>query len=211
MKIESGIVRNLQQRLETGEQRAFEELYRLFFPRLFKFAMMHVHRKELSEEIVNDVMVKIWNRREHVMEIENFETYLFVAVRNLSLNYLSKFSHVHVTASEATGLSELINLNTPGKDLEWKEIAHKLSIAIDQMPAQCKTVFKLIKEDGFRYKQVAEILGISSRTVETQLFRAIKKLSAVVNEYVDKPPVRKPAAGKDKLISIIVIFFLTVL
>jgi RNA polymerase sigma-70 factor (ECF subfamily) len=59
------------------------------------------------------------------------------------------------------------------------------------LPDQCRTVFRLIKEEGFRYKQVAEILNISPRTVETQLFRAIKKLDKVVEIYVDSAPRKK--------------------
>jgi RNA polymerase sigma-70 factor (ECF subfamily) len=75
---------------------------------------------------------------------------------------------------------QLIDLNDPSKELEWKEIYFRLNQAIDELPDQCRTVFKLIKEEGFRYKQVAEILNISPRTVETQLFRAIKKLDKVI-------------------------------
>ena len=73
------------------------------------------------------------------------------------------------------------------QELEWKEISFQLNQAIDNLPDQSRTIFKLVKEDGFRYKEVAEILGISPRTVETQLFRAIKKLQSVVNLYIQSP------------------------
>ena len=143
-------------------------------------------KKEAAEEIVNDVMVKMWEKRVTINDIDNLETYLFVAVKNHSLNYLNKYSHYHVALDPETGLAEVINLNDPQKDLEWKEICLKLNLAVEQLPDQCRTVFKLIKEEGFKYRQVAEILGISPRTVETQLFRAIRKLDAVVKIYVEK-------------------------
>lgn len=195
MKIDIAILKQLQVKIEQSNQRAFEDLYRLFFPRLFNFAMMYVHKKEAAEEIVNDVMVKIWEKRNTINTIENLETYLFVAVRNHSLNYRQKYSYYHVTIQPETGLAEVISINDPAKDLEWKEINLHLSLAIEQLPNQCRTVFKLIKEEGFKYKQVAEILNLSPRTVETQLFRAIKKLHAVLNIYIEKTSAKSNIKG----------------
>ncbi|MBC7687275.1 MAG: RNA polymerase sigma-70 factor [Aquabacterium sp.] len=195
MKIDTTILQQLQALICQSNQRAFEDLYRLFFPRLYNFAMLYVHSKEAAEEIVNDIMVKIWERRDNICTIENLETYLFVSVRNHSLNYLQKYSHYHVTIGPETGLAEVISLNDPARELEWKEINFKLNAAIELLPGQCRTVFKLIKEEGFKYKQVAEILNISPRTVETQLFRAIKKLDSVVKIYIDQPSGKKNNPG----------------
>jgi len=180
MKIDVDQLTYLQQLIAGGSQKAFEDLYRLFFTRLFNFAMLYVHKKEVAEEIVNDIMIKVWNKKNELPAIQNLETYLFVAVRNHSLNYLSQYSPYHIAVEADGSQGQLIDLNDPSKELEWKEIYFRLNQAIDELPDQCRTVFKLIKEEGFRYKQVAEILNISPRTVETQLFRAIKKLDKVI-------------------------------
>jgi RNA polymerase sigma-70 factor (family 1) len=185
MKIDSAIILQLQSQIATNNQKAFEDLYRLFFARLFNFAMLYVHHKEIAEEIVNDVMVKIWNKRQDINNIQNLETYLFVAVRNHCLNHLAQYSNYHVVMEPESKQAEVINLNNPERELEWKEIYHRLNKAVNELPDQCRTVFKLIKEEGFRYKQVAEILNISPRTVETQLFRAIKKLDKVLEIYIE--------------------------
>lgn len=182
MKIDANQLTLLQQRIAAGDQRAFEDLYRLFFTRLFNFSMLYVHKKEVAEEIVNDIMMKVWNKRDELDSVTSFETYLFVAARNHSLNYLAKYSPYHVTVEPDAGQGELVNLHDPGKELEWKELHFRLNQAIDALPDQCRTVFKLIREEGFRYKQVAEILNISPRTVETQLFRAIKKLDKIIEK-----------------------------
>ncbi len=205
MKIDITIIKQLQLQIEKSNQKAFENLYRFFYPRLYNFCMLYLHKKEAAEEIVNDVMVKIWVKREFICSIENLETYLFVAIRNLSLNYLQKYSHLHITSDPESALAKIINFNNPEKDLEWKEISFKLNIAIEQMPEQQRTVFKLIKEEGFKYKQVAEILGISPRTVETQLYRAIKKLGAIVNVFVYKPMLKQKSHRP--LISILLLIF----
>ncbi len=186
MKLDAAVVKQLQVQIERSNQRAFEDLYRLFFPRLYNFCMLYVRKKEAAEEIVNDGMVKIWEKRDSICSVINLETYLFVAVKNLSLNYLQKYSHLHIAIEPNSGLAEVISVSNPQKELEWKEISFRLNIAIAQMPDQQRTVFKLIKEEGFKYKQVAEILGLSPRTVETQLFRAVKKLGAVVNCFIEK-------------------------
>jgi RNA polymerase sigma-70 factor (family 1) len=191
MRIDADILKPLQNGIAAGDQRSFEHLYRLFFPRLFNFALLFVHKKEIAEETVNDVMMKVWNKRDDLLQVKNLETYLFVAVRNQSLNYISQYSHLHIVLEPENVRGEIISLNDPEKELEWKEIYFRLNQAIDQLPEQCRTVFKLVKEEGFRYKQVAEILNISPRTVETQLFRAIKKLNKVIDIYLEQSPSKK--------------------
>jgi RNA polymerase sigma-70 factor (ECF subfamily) len=191
MKIDGEILKQLQNGIAANDQRSFEDLYRLFFARLFNFALLYVRKKEIAEETVNDVMIKVWNKRQDLLQIKNLETYLFVAIRNQSLNYISQYSHLHVAIEPENDRGEIINLNDPEKELEWKEINFRLNQAVDQLPEQCRTVFKLVKEEGFRYKQVAEILNISPRTVETQLFRAIKKLNKVIDIYLEQSPAKK--------------------
>lgn len=184
MKLDINQVKALQKRIAVSDQSAFESLYRLFYQRLHNFAMMYLHKKELAEEVVNDVMMKIWNRRSEILAIENIETYLFTAIRNHSLNHLAQFSHYHVVYEPENGSMDMVNLSDPSRLLEWKEIYHRLNLAIETLPDQCKTVFKLIREEGFKYKEVAEILNISPRTVETQLFRAVKKLDKIIEMYM---------------------------
>ena len=186
MKIDTRIIDLLQEQVAKDNQKAFKDLYCLFFARLFNFAVSFVHKKEIAEELVNDVMVKVWNNRRTVAGIQHFETYLFVAVRNHSLNYLSTYSSYHIAVDPEGIQAKVINLNDPLRELEWKEISFQLDKTIDQLPDQCRAVFKLIREEGMRYKQVAEILNISPRTVETQLFRAIKKLDKVLEAYREK-------------------------
>ena len=97
MKIDSTIIGQLQEQVRNSDQKAFRDLYCLCFARLFNFAILYVHKKEIAEELVNDVMVKLWNKRQGITEIQHLETYLFVAVRNHSLNYLSTYSNFHIT------------------------------------------------------------------------------------------------------------------
>jgi RNA polymerase sigma-70 factor (family 1) len=168
-----------------GDEKAFAELFRHFYDRLLHFCIQYVHSREAAEEIVSDVFVKIWNRRLELEQVANLEVYLFVAVKNHSLNYLEQYSSLRISSiNEETGLAELSNSVDPENTMEWKEILFRMDQEVSRLPDQCRRVFKLIKEEGFKYKDVAEILNISPRTVETQLFRAMKRLNEVIGPYM---------------------------
>lgn len=146
--------------------------------------MYYVKHKESAEEIVSDVFMKLWMRRRTLPLIRNLETYLFIAVKNHSLNHLKQFSNYRVAYLEDTGIHNLVNTDNPERELERRELIFKMDQAVNSLPRQCKIIFNLIKEEGLKYKEVAEILNLSSRTVETQLVRAIKKIDTVLSPYL---------------------------
>lgn len=165
--------------------KSFEALYYALFNKLFKFCCYYVTQKEVAEDIISEIFVKCWQNRKANLHVINPETYLFVAVRNQSLKYLKKSSEIHITELEMSGEYPFSDNNNPQKELERKELHIKLDNAIEKLPLQAKMVFRLIKENGLRYKEVAEILNISPRTVQTQLFRAIDKLRTTLLTYKD--------------------------
>jgi RNA polymerase sigma-70 factor (ECF subfamily) len=193
---------------------SFERLFFMMNTRLIKFCVFYIGQKEAAEEIVADVFLKCWLNRANLADMSNPETYLFVAIKNQSINYSKKFSNIHLVQIEETNEVEFINTLDPEKELERKELNHLLDKAIDTLPRQACIVFKLIKEDGLKYKEVAEILNISPRTVQTQLFRAIKKLNVVLsaqrvysrNSF--KGALPKSVPGLTVLLAILKIFFL---
>lgn len=167
----------------NDDENAFELFFHVLNNSLIKFCVLYVHQREIAEEIVSDVFVKCWLNRKNLTEIQNPETYLFVAVKNQSLNHIKKYSTIHLVQIEETNSVEFVNTYNPQKEIENKELIFRMDQAIAALPQQCRIVFRLIKEDGMKYKEVAEILNISPRTVQTQLFRAIKKLSVVLTQY----------------------------
>jgi len=184
------------------DNRAFESLFHLLNTPLIKFSVMYVHQKEVAEEIVSDVFVKCWMKRKGLAGIKDMDTYLFVAVKNQSLNYLKKYSHMQLVQLEDTNEIKLVKILNPQEKLEKKELLFKMEQSIEALPQQCRIIFKLIKEDGIKYKEVAQILNISPRTVQTQLFRAMKKLGLVLSDYLN--PVRN-TSNNDVLLSILLL------
>lgn len=170
---------------QKDDQKAFEELFRIFYERLLKFCIAYIHDKEHAEEIVSNVFLKIWMKRKELPAIQNPEIYLFISVKNHSLNYLKQYSSYKVVFLEDEGVHELVNTHDAGKEMERKELRFKMNQAIETLPDQCKIIFMLVKEEGLKYKEVAHILDISPRTVETQLVRAMKKLSMALTPYIE--------------------------
>lgn len=159
---------------------AFEALYNHFFKRLFVFCLPIVRTKELAEEIVNDVFIHLWERRPVLGEINNPEVYLYVAVKNRALDYIRKTSSV-VTEDLADIHSDMISFSLdPEQLMITEEMKKKIGAAVDKLPSRCKLIFKLIREDGLKYQEVAAILDISVKTVEAQMTIAMKKLTAAI-------------------------------
>jgi RNA polymerase sigma-70 factor (ECF subfamily) len=164
---------------------------------------MYIHQKEEAEEIVTDIFVKIWMNRSNMQHIQRPDTYFFVAVKNQSLNYLKKYSSIHVVPVEDSNEINLIDIADPHVQLEKKELHFYLDQSIDALPQQCRIIFRLIKEDGLKYKEVAEILNISPRTVQTQLARAMQKLSVALSDYSGLPS--RSAINNDAALNILIL------
>jgi len=186
--------------------KSFEILYYHLFNKLIRFCVFYVGRKEVAEEIVADIFVRCWENRKAETIILNLETYLFTAVRNQSLKYIKKNAAVHLVEIEPANEFYFMDALNPEKVLENKELHHKLDQAIDKLPEQARIIFKLIKENGMKYKEVAEILNISPRTVQTQLFRAIDKLRISLKAYHHL--YTQKDNGNDAVNLILLIFFL---
>lgn len=160
--------------------KSFEQFYRFLYSRLIKFSTYYVSDKQVAEDIVAEVFVKCWENRTEGIHVLNPESYFFIAIKNQSLKYLKKNSSITFIdlVNENDNIS--VSTHTPDYILETKELHQQLDHAIAGLAPQAATVFRLIKESGMKYKEVAELLNISPRTVQTQLFRAIAKLRTVL-------------------------------
>src|SRR6185312_16018984 len=98
-----------------------------------------------------------------------------------------RFSSMQVVnIDDHPGGNQLVNSSSPEMELEKKELLFKMDQAISSLPKQCGIIFRLIKENGMKYKEVAEILNISHRTVHTQMLRAMKKMTKAMEPYLQR-------------------------
>ncbi|GGB12143.1 RNA polymerase sigma factor [Puia dinghuensis] len=178
----------LLEQVAAGDQAAFRQIYAHFFKRLYQFAFAMIKTRESAEEIVEDVFVRIWQRREEISSIRNLRVYLYTATKNAALNYLSRKARQNITEPFDHITIDLNGSNgTPEQLLITAETYRKIQTAIEALPPRCKMIFKLVREDGLKYREIAEILNISTNTIDVQMAIAVKRISLAIAAEFDFP------------------------
>ena len=167
----------IQLNIAQGDQKAFAHLYQKYNKQLKKFARNLVRSNEVSEEIVEDVFVKLWSNRSTLPQISNLIVYMYVAVKNRSLNTISKKAHELISAPfDFLDIDINDQSFNPYELMITSEMMERMKAAMNALPPRCKMIFKLVREDGLRYKEIAEILNISVNTIDVQMSIAIKRI-----------------------------------
>lgn len=183
--IDKPFIIKLQLEISIGDRKAFKKLFDLYAERLTHFAYSIIRNREDAILIMDEVFVKLWKRREAITQIENLTTYLYTAVKNTALNTLSHNAKEAIVQSFDNIDIQLDNNQTPDSLLVSSEILNKIHNAVESLPPKCKVIFKLVREDGLKYREVAEILNISENTVDAQMVVAVKKISERVKSHFD--------------------------
>lgn len=168
-------------------QGSFSDFFEFYFNRLIQFAITIVKSEIIAEEIVLDVFLKLWQQRKTLDTINNIETYLFISVRNKSINTLRKEQKFHFDLLEDSHIQLADYKPSAESALIEHEMLKALNNAVAQLPAKCKVIFKLIREDGLNRNEVAEVLNISVKTVDNQVAIAVKKIAEQLNIDLSNP------------------------
>jgi RNA polymerase sigma-70 factor (ECF subfamily) len=163
------------------DTQAYKQLFLLFYPSLVPFAVSIIKSKELAEEIVSDVFVKIWQKRQQLDKVDNLKFYLFTAVKNRCIDALNGSQHKHVININDVSLEFRSLYHDPEQKMISAETIKKIKDAVQELPPRCQLIFKLVKEEGLKYKEVAELLQISVKTVENQMSIAFRKIGTAIN------------------------------
>jgi RNA polymerase sigma-70 factor (family 1) len=170
-------------RIGREDRKAFDEFFEYYYPRLLKFAFTFVKSYENAEEVVSDVFVKLLKRKATLKDIENFNGYVFHAVKNQSLNLLSKRkADLHLNQDEEDYL--IVENSNPETSYMDQELVDQINGAIDKLPPKRKLIYKLIKEDGLKYQEAAVLLDVSIKTVEVHMGLAINNVREAVQRYL---------------------------
>lgn len=156
---------------------AYHALYNLFFNNLHRFCFSFVKSSEAAEEIVSDVFIKVWQIRNKLPEINNLKVYLYQIAKNFCLNYITRHYKNPVASLDEMDIEAVISLDNPEEMCISGDIINTIQQTIRQLPPQCRLIFQMVKEDGMRYKEVAEILQLSVLTVRNQVAIAVKKVA----------------------------------
>jgi len=177
---------SIQQRVAAGDEEAFKKIYYLFYRKLYLFSLAIVKIKEAAEEITEDVFIKIWQQRAHISAINNLRVYLYIATKNTALSYLSKKAKDNlVEPFDNINIDLYKSSTTPEELMITAEMYRKIQQQVEALPPRCKMIFKLIREDGLKYKEVSDILNISVNTIDVQIAIAIKKIAVALKPEFD--------------------------
>jgi len=180
----------IQERSETGDIKVFEELYIAHYESLCYYAQRFVLDLETSREIVQDVFVRIWEKRATLLGEESLKSYLYKSVRNKCLDYLK-----HLNIEYEYEKKRISEMQEPGSDssnmedqpldgLITEELRNAIQRAIENLPEKCREIFELSRYEGLKYREISEELKISVKTVETQMYRAIKSLKEQLSGFI---------------------------
>lgn len=175
--------KELFNQIKAGSAPAFEKLFYIYYASLCLFASQYVKNDDAAEELVQDVFYKVWSKR-HTINIENsVKQYLFKAVKYQCINLLQ---HNRIALSYQHKVLEdtMQNVDTKPYFLEVG-LRQKIERCILSLPEKRREIFKLSREEGLRYKEIAERLNISVKTVETQMGLALKQLREMLQDYND--------------------------
>jgi RNA polymerase sigma-70 factor (family 1) len=162
---------------------SYKNLFLHFHKPLLDIAASFLKSREPSEEIVCDVLMKVWTMKESLLKINNLKFYLYQAVRNAAINELEKNKKYISSDIDDLETKPDATLYNPEELFIKDELSHKISIAIKELPPKCQLVYKLVREEGFTYKEVAQLLDISTNTVDRHLNNALHKLLFTVKEH----------------------------
>jgi len=169
--------------LKNGDKLIFEEIYREYFVPLCYYCLKYVDSYEDSEEIVQDLFVKIWEMHDEIEINISLNAYLYKAVQNYALNHLGK-QKTKEKLQAFRDKSVLVSLGSGQDNLEEEELSIVLRHAILKLPEKRREIFELSRFDGFQNMKIAEKMAISVKTVETQMTKTLKYLRIVLKDYL---------------------------
>lgn len=171
-------------RIKFGDEQALELLFRKFNVRLCAFANKFLNDTEEAQEVVQEMFIKIWEGRDEIDPEESLKSYIFKIVQNLSLNklrrkkvesrYVEIYKQVYLEHKEFSAHESLLA----------KELEGHISQSIGKLPGECRKIFELSRFEGLKYREIADTLNISIKTVEAQMSKALRYLRIELRDYL---------------------------
>lgn len=174
--------------LISGERTSFESIFNLYYNRLLFFAREFIYSKEIAKELIQDTFLKVWKIRETLTPDTDISALLFTIIRNKCLNHLKHLTIKQKYLNKAQQENkQFLNKNALENQLfdalVYDELCKIVFKAIEDLTPRCREIFKLSREEGLSYKEIANKLGISINTVENQMVRSLKKIRQCLNTY----------------------------
>jgi RNA polymerase sigma-70 factor (ECF subfamily) len=167
---------DLIRRIRAGDERALEVVFRAHYVSMCTVVRRIVFAPDVAEELVQDVFFKLWSKRESIAEIDALKTYLYRAARNTALNHLRRQKLENAYEEREASKGEPSAVEATDDSAAATDLTVAVQAAIARLPDRCREIFLMSRDGGLTYNEIAKDLGISIKTVETQMGRALKSL-----------------------------------
>ena len=159
--------------LQGGNERAYRQLFDLYFEPLTYFAYKYLEDLDASQDLVQEVFSSLYEKRENLSITQSLKSYLYRSVQNHSINVIN---HNKMKKRHHDVIKERSDVSATDSSIELQELELKILRSIDALPEQCARIFKMSRFEQLSNQEIADALGISKRTVETQISNALKEL-----------------------------------
>ncbi len=174
------------EKIQKGDKKAWDQIVSVFYQPLYAYILGMTRQPEIAEELVQDVFVSFWSKREQIQINTSLKAYLYRASRNHTLNFLKR-QKFEANYHRELASKKHVQLNTTAQDFHFNELEQRLKEAIQALPEHCREVFELSRFEDLTYKEISETLDIPVRQVHYQISLALKALRKSLKGYVDLP------------------------
>jgi RNA polymerase sigma-70 factor, Bacteroides expansion family 1 len=170
---------------QSNEEQEFELIFRRYYVRLCGFANKFISNTAEAEEIVQEVFLNVWSKKDRLKLDDEIKPYLFKSVQNLCFNFIEhqKVVENYYSVIEVVYKNKKEDFDAYESVL-FTEFQAKVDEAIGSLPEECRKIFRMSREEGLKYAEIASKLGLSVKTVETQMSRALSKLKIELKDYL---------------------------
>lgn len=168
--------------LNTNTTVLFEKVFKENFKNLHAYACSILKDRDDAEEMVQNVFYKLWEKKEKIDELQSVQAYLYRSVYNECMNFVK---HEKVKASyEAHAVHHGDVAGRAHDTASAKELEHRLQQAMNDLPEQCRTIFQMSRFEELKYREIADKMGLSVKTIENQMGKALKILRTKLADYL---------------------------
>ena len=169
-------------KIRNGDISQFETLFHQFYPGMCSYAESLVSKAEVAEEIVQDVFYNIWKNKDDLKIVTSWQSYLFRSVFNNSMMYLRKAKREQPLEEQAEGMLPETSV-TPSDELNLNEMNAAIVYTLESLPERTSEIFRLSRFEGLKYREIADKLSISVKTVEANMGKALKALRTSLEQF----------------------------
>ncbi len=171
-------------KVKEGDIKAFEQLFRFYYTPLCLYASGITGRRDVAEEIIQELFYKLWKDREQIQIFRSVKSYLYGAVRNQSLQYCEQEAVRNQYREHMASFAEESPDSSPLEELEDRELEEAIERTLEKLPERRRKIFQMHRWQGLKYKEIAETLAISVKTVEAEMTKTHQLLKKEIERYI---------------------------